>query len=106
MMFLMLKIFPWNFKGLSNSRMIDYIQDIMARLALDFLCLVKKKKLTLLVLIIFVISSVKTGTGWPYPPMGFLEKSLFFGKEELGLSPLLLSPNQPFHLIISNFDET
>lgn len=39
----MLKIITWNCKGLSNSRTIDYIQEIMAILKPDFLCLVETK---------------------------------------------------------------
>lgn len=39
----MVKIFTWNCRGISNTRSMDYIKDIMARLKPDFICLVETK---------------------------------------------------------------
>lgn len=38
-----LKIFSWNYRGLSNPHTIDHICDVMNNKKPDFLCLVKTK---------------------------------------------------------------
>lgn len=42
-MFIDTKIFSWNYRGLSNSRTVEYLFDIMHRLKPDFICLLETK---------------------------------------------------------------
>lgn len=97
----MLKIFPWNFKGLSNSRMIDYIQDIVARLALDFLCLVKKKKINTARIDHFCDKFSKNWDWVAIPSNGFSGEITIFWQRRVGfVTPVIISKSafSPHHL--------
>lgn len=101
----MIKIFTWNGRGLSNSITIDYIQDIMARLKPNFLCLVETKSNTDRTLRFCNI--FKKNWDWaPIPSIGFSGGIIVLWQKFAGVvTPIALS-RFALHLIISNANDT
>lgn len=100
-----LKIFTWNCRGISNPRFFSRIQDVIARLKPNFLCLVETKANASRVW--RFCNKLRRWWDWAaIPSSGLSGGILVLWKKSIGLVTPVASSRLVLHLVITTYDKT